>query len=94
MRDRLSTQPITFRVWTNTLLTHDRQPASQADLKPGALIAVKLAPYRANSGTAREIAIAAMPGSQFNFTGRVTSIDLHSGILSVENQRDSKTPAR
>jgi len=91
LRDRLSAQPVTFRASQNTAITVDGKTGSLSDLKPGAIISVRFSPYRANSGTATEIAISAVPGTVFTFSGKVTNVDLRSGIISVDNRTDDKT---
>ncbi len=90
LRDALLGQQVTFRVGQNTIITRDRRPATVADLKPGSLISVHFAPFRANSGSAQEINILAEPGTVFLFVGKVTNIDMRSRLLSVENQTDKK----
>jgi hypothetical protein len=91
LRDQLAAQPVTFQVDQKTSIVHNAQPASFSEVKPGAIITVKFAPERANHGMAREISIIASPGMQFIFAGKVTHLDLSSGILSVDNLTDSKT---
>ncbi len=90
LRDQVLGQQVTFRVGQNTVITRDRRPATMADLKPGSLIAVHFAPFRANSGSAQEITILAEPGTVYIFAGKVTNIDMRNGYLSVENQTDNK----
>ena len=47
------------------------------------------APER-HGGTADQISILAMPGEEFIFAGRVTSLDLSHGLLSLDNDTDEK----
>jgi hypothetical protein len=91
LRDRLSSQPLSFRASQNTAVTVDGKRGSLADLKPGSIISVRFSPYRANSGSATEIAISAVPGTVFTFSGKVTNVDLRNGVISVENRTDDKT---
>jgi hypothetical protein len=90
LRDRLTSQPVSFRASQNTVITVDGKPGSLADLKPGSIVSVGFSPYRANSGTATQIAISAVPGSVFTFAGKVTNVDLRNGVISVENRTDEK----
>ncbi len=90
LRDQVLGQQVSFRVGPNTVLTRDRHPAALADLKPGSLISVHFAPFRANNGSAQEITILAELGSAYIFAGKVTNIDLRSRLLSVENLTDKK----
>ena len=51
---------------------------------------VRFAAESPNRGLAREIRILAAPGSIFSFTGRITFLDLHRGMLAVQNSTDDK----
>ena len=91
LRDRLTSQPVSLRASGNTVVTVGGKAGTIADLKPGSIVTVRFSPYRANSGSATEIAIAAVPGTVFTFSGKVTNLDLRSGVISVENRTDDKT---
>ena len=90
VRDALSPQPIKLHVASSTTITREGQQASAAgDLGPGALVFIRFQPD--SSGiVARQIAILATEGTAFVFTGRVTFLDLHSGLLVVTDPRDNK----
>jgi hypothetical protein len=90
VNDVLSPKPVRLHIAPATKITRDQQPASVADLHLRSLIEVK---FGLESGqiVAREISIMAQPGADFTFTGRVTNLDLHSGLLVVEDPRDRKT---
>lgn len=91
MRDRLSTQPIRFRVTSDTkVLKENEQPGSPADLKPGSLVSVQFAPERANRGVAQKVTILAVPGAAFRFGGQITYLDVKSATLAIENETDGK----
>lgn len=91
LRDSLSSQPVSFRVTPTTAIRqHDSSPGTASDFKPGALIAVKFAPDRADRGVAREISIIAEPGNVFTFSGPISFLDLHSGVLAVNNKTDNR----
>jgi hypothetical protein len=51
---------------------------------------VRFAAESPNRGLAREIDILAAPGSSFTFAGRVTYLDIHRGVLAVQNLTDNK----
>jgi Domain of unknown function (DUF5666) len=91
LRDQVLAQPVTVLVDQKTSVLRDKQPVSFSDLSPGALVTVRFSPERAHGGVAREIQILAAPGMRFTFAGKVTFIDLRSGILSLENLTDGKT---
>ena len=41
-------------------------------------------------GDAKLLSILAVPGSNYIFAGRITNLDVHAGIIDVENQSDGK----
>ncbi len=91
LQDQLSAQPVTFHLDQKTSVTRNKQPVSLADIKPGSIVAVKFAPESADRGLAREVSIIAAPGMEFTFAGRVTNIDMRSGMFSLESATDNKT---
>lgn len=91
MQDRLSAQPIRFRVTNDTKVFKDNeQPGSQADLRPGSLVSVQFSPDRANRGIAQKITVLAVPGAAFRFSGLITHLDVKSRMLAIENESDGK----
>ena len=90
LRDQIDSVPVHFGVDPGTKITHGSSPASLGDLKPGSLVHVKFSPESPNRGLAREIAIVAAPGSQFTFVGKITHLDLHRGVLALQNVLDDK----
>jgi hypothetical protein len=91
LRDVLSAQSVHFRITDTTQVTRNGRVATLAEIRPGSLIAVQFAPDQPNRGVARTITIIAAPGEVFNFSGKVTHLDLSSGMLAVENRTDSRT---
>ena len=92
MRDRLSSQPIRFRMTNDTkIMKENDQPGTQADLQSGALIGVQFSPDRANRGLAQKITVLAVPGASFRFSGRITHLDVKDSTMAIENSSDSKT---
>jgi hypothetical protein len=91
MRDRLSSQPIRFRMTNDTKIVKENdQPGTQADLQSGALIGVEFAPDRANRGLAQKIKVLAVPGAQFRFAGKITHLDVKDSMMAIENASDGK----
>lgn len=88
--DRLSQQPVDLSLDSRTEVRRGEQPAALSDLVPGSLIAVEFAPGAAGRGIARQITIYATPGSVFTFAGRLTFLDMKSGVLALANQSDSR----
>ena len=89
MLDTITGQTVTFFVDNHTAMQKRGDPASPSDLRPGTLVDVMFAPER-HGGTADQISILAMPGEEFIFAGRVTSLDLSHGLLSLDNDTDEK----
>lgn len=90
VRDELSGSPVTFRLGQSTTIKNGSSSGSRADLRPGALVAVRFSPTARGRGIADEVSIIAEPGTAFTYFGRVTHLDLHAGLLAIENQADGK----
>jgi hypothetical protein len=90
LRDQINSAPIRFSVDSNTRIVYGANPASVHDLKPGSLIHVRFSPEHSNRGLAREITVLAAPGSAFTYVGRITYLDMHRGVLALENVLDQK----
>jgi len=90
VNDVLSPKPVRLHIGPDTKITREQQPASVADLHLRSLIEVKFGTDSEGQAVAREISIVAQPGADFTFAGRVTNLDLHAGLLVVEDPRDRK----
>jgi hypothetical protein len=90
VRDELSGSPVKFRLAQSAAIKNGSTTGSRSDLRPGALVAVKFSPTSQGRGLADEVAIIAEPGTSFTYFGRVTHLDLRSGLLALENQADGK----
>jgi uncharacterized protein DUF5666 len=91
LRDQLSPEPVRLQLTSSTkILNINKQAASTSDLRTGALVTVRFQPDGNGSGKAQEVSILALPGTAFTFTGRVTFLDMHSGLLVLEDPRDRK----
>jgi hypothetical protein len=88
--DELSSEPVAFKVDSETKVQGKNGPGRISELVPGSLVSVKFVPGQ-NQGVAREVVILAEPGSNFIFAGAVTNIDLRLGKLSIANKTDHKT---
>lgn len=65
--------------------------AGPSDLVKGTLVSIKFASGKLGQGVASRIAILAVPGSTFVFTGNLTSLDLHSGSFILVNPQDQQS---
>ena len=92
----LSREPIQLRVPPGTAIVRLGQAASAStqlgpsDLVKGTLISVKFVSGNDGRGVASQVAILATPGSAFVFSGNITFLDLHSGLLALIDPRDGK----
>jgi hypothetical protein len=90
LNDPLSSEPVTLHIASATHILREQRPASVADLRPRSLVSVKFRPG-SEGVVAGEISILAQPGADFTFEGRVKNLDLHTGLLVLEDPRDQKT---
>jgi Domain of unknown function (DUF5666) len=90
LRDALNSVPVRFAVDSETRISNGQTPAAFKDVKPGTLVHVRFAASSPNRGLAREVSIIAVPGSTFTFAGKVTFLDMHRGLLAVQNSTDDK----
>jgi hypothetical protein len=92
VRDTLSPEPLKLHVTPQTRLMDRARGASTtaAELVPGTLVALKFG-TQDSYDVASEINILALPGANFTFAGRVTGLDLRSGLLVITNATDEKT---
>ena len=90
LRDTLNSVPVRFAVDPETRISNGQTPATFKDMKPGTLVHVRFAAESPNRGLAREVSIVAAPGSTFTFAGKLTFLDLHRGLMAVQNSADEK----
>ncbi|HEY6968242.1 MAG TPA: DUF5666 domain-containing protein [Candidatus Angelobacter sp.] len=90
LRDVINSSPIHFSVDRNTRIAYGTSPTALSALKPGSLVHVRFSPERVNRGLAREISIIAAPGSAFTYVGKITFLDVHRGLLALENVLDQR----
>ena len=51
------------------------------DLAPGSLVSIKFRPHGAGQAVASTVTVLAVPGSSFSFSGNVSTIDFHTGLM-------------
>jgi hypothetical protein len=90
LRDVINSVPVRFAIDPQTRISNGQTPAVLKDILPGTLVHVRFAAERPNRGLAREIDIVARPGANFTFAGKVTFLDMHRGLLAVQNSVDDK----
>ncbi len=71
--------------------TSSSTPPSSADFVAGTLLSVKFESDNQGRGVASQIAILAIPGSSFVFSGNIASLDLHTGLLVLDDPSGDKS---
>jgi hypothetical protein len=89
MRDTLTANLVTFSLSDHTNIHQKNNPATAGDLLPGTLLAVVFVPGH-KGGLAQDINILAIPGHSYDFAGRITNVDVRSGLIAVDNESDGK----
>jgi len=67
------------------------QLAGASDLVAGTLVSAQFIASGKGEPAASRITILAVPGSTFVFGGRVSSLDLHAGLMALVDPRDQKS---
>lgn len=89
IRDGLAPQPIKVLVpATATIVGQGQQAASPTALARGALVAVTFRSDGSGRALASKISVLASPGSNFIFSGIVSYLDVHRGVLVLLDPRD------
>jgi hypothetical protein len=65
--------------------------AGKTDLVNGALVNAKFDANGKGRAVASHVTVLAKPGSEFAFSGKLSSLDLHSGLLVLIDLRDQKS---
>ena len=93
----LSRDPIRLLVRPDTAVVRvgqnafTSQSAGQSDLVSGALVSVKFDADEKGRALAERVTVLARPGSDFAFSGKLSSLDMHAGTLVVIDPRDQKS---
>lgn len=89
IRDGLAPQPIKLQVPASaTIMGQGQQGASPTALERGALVAVTFRSDGNGRAIADKISVLASPGSNFIFSGVVSYLDVHRGVLVLLDPRD------
>ena len=91
LRDSLSPNSVQVRLNSNTKFIQGGRQVSASILSPGSLVSVSFSAEGDGHDTAREIAILAVPGQHFTFSGAVVHLDLRTGLLVLKSSTDNKT---
>jgi Domain of unknown function (DUF5666) len=92
LRDALSPQPLKLRVTDQTRVVDGNGHVGRTgSLLPGTLVNVKFGKQHDGRAIALEVSILATPGANLTFVGRVTGLDLSSGLLTLTSSTDGKS---
>jgi Domain of unknown function (DUF5666) len=90
----LSRQPIRLLLRDDTPVVREGQAAftsvaeGKSDLVSGSLVVVKFEANGKGQAVANHVTVLARPGSSFVFSGKLSSIDMHSGLLVLVDPRN------
>jgi hypothetical protein len=93
----LSREPIRLMLRDDTQVVREGQAAftagaeGKSDLVSGSLVVVRFEANGKGQAVANHVTVLARPGSSFVFSGKLSSLDMHSGVLVVLDPRDGKT---
>jgi hypothetical protein len=93
----MSSEPIRIFLRDDTPVVREGQSAfasasaGQGDLVSGALVKVAFDAGEKGRAVANRVTVLAKPGSNFVFGGKLSSIDMHAGILVIVDPRDQKS---
>jgi hypothetical protein len=95
LRDTLSPRPVKMRLMAGATIVRGDQAGTPADLQPGTLVTLAFVSGNDKRSDKEpmisQISILASPGATFFFSGQVTFLDLHRGLVVVVDPRDNKS---
>jgi hypothetical protein len=92
----LSREPIRLTLRDDTPVVREGQAAftagaqGKSDLVNGTLVVVRFEANGKGQAVANHVTVLARPGSSFVFSGTLSSLDMHAGILVLLDPRDGK----
>ena len=95
LRDTLSARPVKMHLMAGATIVRGDQTATPADLQPGTLVTLAFVSSSDKRSEKQpmvsQVSILASPGATFFFSGQVTFLDLHRGLVIVVDPRDNKS---
>jgi hypothetical protein len=95
LRDTLSPRPVKMRLMAGATIAQGDEAATPADLQPGTLVTLSFVPGSDKQSDRQplvsQVSILASPGATFFFSGQVTFLDLHRGLVVIVDPRDNKS---
>ena len=80
-----------MRLMAGATIVRGDQAATAADLQPGTLVTLAFVPGSDRQPMVSQVSILASPGAMFFFSGQVTFLDLHRGLVVIVDPRDNKS---
>ncbi len=91
LRDTLSPRAVKMHLMAGATIVRGAEAGTPADLQPGTLVKLAFVPGNDKQPVVSEVSILASPGSTFFFSGQVTFLDLHRGLVVIIDPRDNKS---
>ena len=83
VRDIISSQPLTFRLSSQTNIRAGNQPLQSSSLTEGTLVQIMFRSVADGPSAAEKIDILAQPGSTYTFSGQIAVVDLRDQHLTL-----------
>ena len=91
VRDAISSRGFNVQVTANTDIRSGAQPATTSALAAGTLVDVHFRPGAEGTNLAEKIEILAKPGGTSTFAGKILSIDMRNGYLTLIEPNSQNT---
>lgn len=83
VRDAISASDFNVQVTANTEIRSAGQPSTASALTTGTLVDVHFRPGAEGTNLAEKIEVLAQPGASFTFAGKILSLDMRNGYLTL-----------
>ena len=91
VRDAISSRGFDVRVTGNTEIHSSGKPVQPGELRNGALVRVVFKSSAEGTNLADKIEVLAEPGGEFTFSGRILSVDLRNGYMTLAEPDSQNT---
>jgi uncharacterized protein DUF5666 len=91
VRDTISSRGFDVMVTGNTQIRASGQSVQPGELRSGALVRIVFKSANEGTNLAEKIDVLAQPGGEFTFSGRVLSVDLRNGYMTLAEPDSQNT---
>jgi hypothetical protein len=91
VRDVTAPEPVKLHLTPATRIVNGDRASSLNELAEGTLVSLRFGAEQDGRNTVQQISILALPGEGFTFSGTITFLDLHNGILVLTSFTNHKT---